>query len=204
MIGNTKEATAILEAISKYGCITAEQAPYFMPESPISRENYHESIINYLVSSRQILRDGNYLCSLKCKFGNQKITDSIWTMIEIIEKLTTSSYHISELLEESFNGNKPETIGFILNSSKVIRLIPVYSSADITSILFSQEKYYSTGHKRGEEASSDLIYYLVLRDTNLLQEISKLNLTYPYKLAFLEGDMSVRPSIRLLQPPKKG
>lgn len=204
MIGNTKEATAILEAISKFGCISIEQAAYFMPQTLVKRENYHEIIINYLVSSKQVIRQDDIICSLNQKYGKPEIIDSIWAMIEILEKLSTSDLHISELLEESFNGNKPETIGFILNSNKVIRIIPVFSSGDITNILFSQERYYSTGHNYGDEENSDLIYYFVLRDTKLLQNISKLNLTYPYKIAFLADGETTRPSIKLLQPPKKG
>lgn len=203
MYSNTKETTAILNAVTTFGCIAINQIPYFMPANNIKRDNYPDSIIGYLLSSNQISKDGDCLCSLRVKHKQQEIIDSIWVMIEIKEKLSSTAVNYDEFLEECFVGSKPETLGFILNSSKVIRLIPVNSTADVTQVFFAQEKYYATGHKATYEDDSDLIYYLIVKDKLLLQDIANLNLTFPYKLAFMEEYEAERPTIKLLQPPKK-
>lgn len=203
MNNNTKEATAILEAVSKFGCISIEQAAYFMPPTLISKEKYHENIINHFVYTKQLVKDGDAVCSPNCKYAHKETIDSIWAMIEILERLSTTDAPISEALEESYAGTKPETLTFILDGSKIIHTIPVYSSGDITSILFAQEKYYANGHKHGDEENSNSIYYFVLRDSKFLQDISKLNLTFPYKIAYLTDNGNARPAIKLLQPPKK-
>lgn len=201
VFSNSKESKLILDIVNRYGCLAKDQIKYFFKFDPNRPNRDFSSTINYLVSTHQVVEDGNILCSKSLGAKEIEVIDSIWVLIQMIEKYSTEGVPCDEECREAFAGDKPETIGFFLNKETVIKLIPIYSSNDITGALFVQERFYST-HNRGDEEKTPVCYYFVLRDKDRLKALSDAGLTIKHKVAFLSGELFEKPEIKFLNPPK--
>lgn len=198
---NSKETQMVLDIINKYGCLAKDQIKYFLREDPNRPNRDFSPMINYIVSSHQVVEDGNVLCSKSLGHADAEIIDSIWVLITMIEKYSTQNVPKYEECRDAFCGDKPETIGFFLNKNVIIRLIPVYSDSDVTSALFVQERFYST-HNKGDESKVPLCYYFIVRNKTKLKSLSELELTINHKVAMLSGELFEKPEIKFLTPPK--
>lgn len=199
---NSKDAQFILDVVNKYGCLAKDQIKYFFKFDPNRPNRDFSHTINYLVSTHQVIEDDNVLCSKSTGAADIETIDSIWVLINMIERFSSEGVSNDEEVREAFCGDKPETIGFFLNKQTVIRLIPVYSSNDITGALFVQERFYST-HNIGDEDKVPVCYYFIIRDKERLKALSDINLTINHKVALLSGDLFTKPEIKYLNPPKQ-
>lgn len=195
-IDSTKESKAILDTIYKFGCITEEQLPYFMPPSDRKTENYHLVVCNHLLAARLITKIGE---KSFCPFVNgqhsQAMIDSIWVMIDILNDGNMDT-PLSEKLEISFKAEFPESLCFIKDFSKTVKILPVETLSQIALIPFVEDRFYASANaKPGEEVKKKSMELIIIRDKSYLDEIKNLSLSIPYCIALLEGNLDAKPNI---------
>lgn len=201
----TKESQAIRDAIYRYGCVTQDQLEYFMPPTARKRDNYHAVICNHLISAKIAARTDNGVVFPYINNGySQAMIDAVWVMIDILSD-ENSEIPLSEKMEVSFKGDHPETLCFIKDSADSVKVIAIETASQIPLLTFAQEKYYaSVGRRPGEEIKQRSITIITIRDKSLLNEIGKIGLTIPHKIAYLDGGLLDKPTIKYFgAAPKK-
>lgn len=196
MIASTKESKAIMDAIYKFGCLAEEQLPYFMPPTSRKTENYHVVVCNHLLAARLITKitDTSYCPYINGQYS-QAMIDSVWVMIDLLND-GKADPPLSEKLEISFKAEYPETLCFIKDFSKTVKILPIETTAQIALIPFVQERFYASANaKPGEEVKKKSLELIVIRDKAFLEEIKKLDISIPYRVALLEGEYDKKPTI---------
>lgn len=196
MIAFTKESESIMDAIYKFGCIAEEQLPYFMPPTSRKTENYHKVVCNHLLAARLITKiSDNAYCPYVNGQYSQSMIDSIWVMIDLLND-SQNDVPMNERLEISFKAEHPETLCFIKDSAKTVKILPVETVSEIPLIPFVQERFYASANaKPGEEVKKKSLEIIVIRDRAFMETIKQLNISIPHRIALLEGDYNKMPSI---------
>lgn len=191
------ETVAILNAVTHFGCILKSQAIEFMPPSPYNREEKFKKIINNMLATQKIKAKDEFLTSLESGIDYNAI-DSLWVMMEINKKLSSSPVPLYELIEESFVGTGTEKINFILDKKRIVHIVPINIDTDLTTAVFLQDKYFAKGNGADDENARNL-YFFVFRNRDLAEAFTKLKLTVPHGVAILEGGIKEKPVITLFQ-----
>lgn len=196
MIASTKESKSILDTIYKFGCIAEEQLPYFMPPTNRKTENYHVVVCNHLRAARLITKiTDNAYCPFVNGQYSQAMIDSLWVMIDILDD-GNAEIPMNEKMEVSFKAEYPETLCFIRDFSKTFKILPIETLSQIALIPFVQERFYASANaKPGDEINRKSLELILIREKSFLDEIKKLNLSIPYRIALLEGERDQKPTI---------
>jgi len=188
------DAQLLYELICKVGSITTPQAARVLKNTHSDPEN----IVKFLCMKRYT-KWLNELYSIPFYRSevNLGAINCLWVLLDLIsdnEGVITNE----DALEQIIEGNGIVDFSYIQNSSKVVNMINVKES-DFSKIVASKQRFYDyTGVQVGEEKKAGVVYIYVTSSKEMVTEIKNSNITFPYKIAFLEGDLANGPTVTYL------
>ena len=193
----TVAGEAAKNAIMKFKCMLIPQIRYFLPEHTMQyKDDKSMAICKYLSKEKYVTMDENYIYSRGNSLMDVNMVDCIWAMIDMLEPENKDDIPLSEALKQAFILERPESLCFIRKNTEIIRVMAVETEAEIPLIAFTQEKILQLKEVQpGHEHEIEDILLIVIRNENMLNKISNINIKIPHKIAYLEGGMLEKPKV---------
>lgn len=191
---NIMEHTAELQkTILKYGCMCMAQTEYFMLPTETGKriDDYSIKTVKALASRNTISYEGDIVMPARNRKYDEKMIDALWIMIDYYRSYFPDSC-LFEAQKQSFSAEYPLELTFIDPQSIMVKVIVLQSSAQLTDLLFEQERFYKT-YEKGNEDKARTLYIIALRNEELLPEIEAYNITIPHKICLMQGDITQYP-----------
>lgn len=184
-----EETRIVINLLNKFGALTIDQIKKMCENTGFNPK----PMISFLCNNRMIqFLDENYAVLQNRPEYNPEILYCLWVMLDKIKK--PNIIRSSEIRSANTCDNGIE-ICFI-NDAKVIEYITFIDTASIAKVSMIQDTFYSvTGVKPGEEDKCRRVYTFVVNNEEVMDILADMNLTIPYIVAYVEGDLEGIPSI---------
>ena len=189
------ETRVILNLLNQFDALTIEQIKRIFKGTKFNPK----PMIAYLCNNRTIkFLDNNYAMLQNISTYKPETLYSVWVMLDRIK-----AERISDSLDLSSARNGSDDNGtdiVYINNGKLIEYITFIDEMTLTKVSYIQDTFYtSTGVKPGQEEKSNRLYTFVIKDLSILETLSEMQLTIPFMVAYIEGDLEGIPSIEYYQ-----
>ena len=191
------EARDIMVLLNKFGALTMPQVNKLFEGS-----NYNPNpTIAFLCKIRQIqYLDNNYVVLQNKPQYSIETLYCLWVMLDKISKnlenqgKTGTIINTMEVRTASACSNGMEVV--FINSKKTAEYLTFIDKTTISKVSLTQDTFYvSTGVVPGKEKTCQRLYTFVVKDEETMEIIGDMNLTIPYQIAYIEGDLTGVPTI---------
>ncbi|MCR4902197.1 MAG: hypothetical protein K6A23_05005 [Butyrivibrio sp.] len=185
----SEETRVTVNLLNKFGGLTIAQVNKMFEGTGFRPK----PMISFLCNSRMIqFLDDNFVVLQNRPEYNPETLYCIWVMLDKIKEPNIAKSNAIKSANPCDNGIE---IAFI-NNSKLIEYITFIDKANIAKVSLIQDTFYtSTGCKPGEEEESRRLYTFVVNDEAVMDTLAEMNLTIPFMVAFIEGDLKEVPNI---------
>lgn len=171
----------LLKGINTFGCLTKEQLCLYTSNYMKTSESKVESSLHHLIKSQLIEADLKLTYACKNKFGyDQASIDKFWVLYEYA-KSCNADFDPASLTDNMTTNAYPIDNMFLAPDGKLLRIMTVYSSADISKLAFYEENVRS--HKKTKQ-SIDTIF-VITGSEELLTEMFNIDYDYPIRYALV-------------------
>lgn len=184
-----EETRVTINMLNKFGALTIEQIKKMCEGTGFNPK----PMIAYLCNSRVIqFLDNNYAVLQNRPSYNPETLYCLWVMLDKIKE--PNIIKSSEIRGANTCDNGIEVC--FINKSKAIEYITFIDKASISKVSMIQDTFYtSTGVKPGDEKNSQRLYTFVVNDEEVMEMLAEMELTIPFMVAYIEGDLSEVPGI---------
>lgn len=188
-----EETRVYLNLLNKFGALTIEQIKKICEGTRFNPK----TMINFLSNNRmiQILEDNYIVLQTKQTYSPESLY-CLWVMLDKIKE---------ENLLKSLELNSANTCDngielCFINKSKVIEYVAFVDMANIAKVSLIQDTFYTTtGVKPGNEDKCRRLYTFVVNDEEVMEVLAEMNLTIPFMVAYIDGELTDVPSIEYYQ-----
>lgn len=184
-----EETRMTMNMLNKFGALTLEQINKMCNGTKFNPK----PMLAYLSNSRMIqFLDDNYAVLQNRPEYNPETLYCLWVMLDKIK--SDNILKSSELRSANPCDNGIEVC--FINDAKMIEYIAFIDKANIAKVSLIQDTFYTTtGVTPGYEEKCHRLYTFVVNDEEVLDILAEMELTIPYIVAFIEGDLTGIPSI---------
>ena len=192
-----KEVSSVMNT---FKCLTEEEIEEFFPSDAYTKSKVKGTVL-YLVDTRRTLLYGdggrNHDIVIEARFRqySQKMIDATWVLLDTVGKNSPDEDTIL-IHQKVVTAEYPSDLAYIIKN-KLIKFIALDTTSDLSKVLLAQENFYGRGEGvRGKENESYTSFIFITRNMEILDGLEDLDITIPHKIAFLEGDIHTRPTIK--------
>ena len=192
-----KEVSSVMNT---FKCLTEEEIEEFFPSDAYTKSKVKGTVL-YLVDTRRTLLYGdggrNHDIVIESRFRqySQKMIDATWVLLDTVGKNSPDEDTIL-IHQKVVTAEYPSDLAYIIKN-KLIKFIALDTTSDISKVLLAQENFYGRGEGvRGKENESYTSFIFITRNMEILDGLEEIDITIPHKIAFLEGDIHARPTIK--------
>lgn len=179
---------AVLLALDRFGCLSIEQIPYFVPPYTSINDKYISSICRHLLLTRQAnFINNEYLVPYKVNEVDESIILSIWTFIDLLK----DNDKIYSFYRNCPAPKYPCNACYIKDNAVLCSIIPILTPSDLSKILIENEKFASYDPNSGLKRE----YVLAVKDLYVIDDLPNFQPQFPIKIAHVEGDLKTRPKV---------
>ncbi len=189
----TPEARLFVNLLQKFHCLTIGQIKKIYGGTGFKVK----PMLAYLCDVRLIkFIDDNFAILQEISSYNPETLYCIWVMLDKIdnqkgifaqEEIRTACPCDNGIELCFLNKDRMNTD----SNSKVIEYITYIDNTSIAKLSLIQDTFYNaTGVARGNEAESQRRYTFVVQDENVMDVIANMNITVPFMIAYIQGDIS--------------
>lgn len=191
------EARTIINLLNKFGSLTIGQINKLFEGS-----NFNPiPTLAFLSKSRLIqFIDDNYAVLENRPNYKPETLYCLWVMLDKIGSTIEDNPNIRNISHsQEITSANPCDNGVevcFINGSKMIEYVLYVDKTTISKISLIQDTFYtSTGTKPGEEERCKRLYTIVTKDEEIMDTIAEMNLTIPFVIALIEGELTEIPTI---------
>ena len=184
-----EETRVVVNLLNKFGALTIDQIRKMFEGTGFNPK----PMISFLCNSRMIqFIDDNYAVLQNRPEYRPESLYCLWVMLDKIKDKNIAKS--SEIRSASPCDNGVE-VAFI-NRAKIIEYISFIDKASISKVSMIQDTFYTaTGCRPGEEKESLRLYTFVVNDEDVMDTLAEMELTIPFMVAYVEGDLTEVPEI---------
>lgn len=188
-----EETRVYLNLLNKFGALTIDQIKKLAENTNFNPK----PMISFLSNNRMIqFLENNYAVLQNRPTYNPETLYCVWVMLDKIKQ--DNLLKSPEITSASPCDNGIELC--FINGSKVIEYVAFVDMANIAKVSLIQDTFYSTtGVKPGEEDKCRRLYTFVVKDEEVMDVLAEMNLTIPFMVAYIEGELTEIPSIEYYQ-----
>ena len=193
----TPEARALLNLLNKYGSLTLPQIYKLFRTDRFNPQK----MIAFLckVHAIQFLEDNYAVLQNRPNYSIETLY-CIWVMLDKVEKNMQKQGKTGFLWDTNDvkTSNRTSTVSEVMfiSNNRVSEYLTYIDRTTIAKVSMIQDTFYvSTGVTPGNEKSSDRLYTFVVKDEEIMEIIGDMNLTIPYQIAYISGDLTGVPTI---------
>lgn len=188
-----EETRVVVNLLNKFGALTIDQIKKLFEGTKFNPK----PMIAYLCNTRMIqFIDNNYAVLQNHPEYNPETLYCLWVMLDRIKEPNMA--RTAEIRSASACDNGIEVC--FINKAKAIEYITFIDKTSISKVSLIQDTFYtSTGVKPGDEAHSRRLYTFVVNDEEVMESLGDMELTIPFMVAYIEGDLTEVPNIEYYQ-----
>lgn len=183
------ETRVVVNLLKQFGVLTLEQIRILFEGSTF----LPMPMISFLCNARiiQFLEDSYAVLQNNPSFQVETIY-CVWVMLD---KISQSPKAFSKEVKSANACDNGIEVCFI-NEKQTIEYITFVDSNSISKVSLLQDTFYNrTGVSVGNEENAHRLYTFVVNEETVMESLSKMQLTIPYMVAFVEGEVTGVPKI---------
>lgn len=193
MAALAEETRTVLGLVDSFGALTVDQIKKLFEGTNFKIK----PMISFLCNKyRTRFIEDNYLV---IQSKPQYTPETLYCLWVMLDKIKTPNMARSSEIKSASPGDKGIDICFI-NRGKVIEYITFIDKTSIVKVSMLQDTFYATtGVKPGDEKKSQRLYTFVITDEEVMDILGEMELTIPFMIAYVEGDLTEVPTIEYYQ-----
>lgn len=183
------ETRLVLNMLQRFGSLTMSQTRKIFEGTNFNPDQ----MIAYMCKSRMIqyINDQYIVLQNRPSF-NLETLYCVWVMID---KIRESDSDMEKTLMTANRCDNGCEVCFISNFNTVEYITYISGKSLSRAVLLQSTFYTETGVERGKEADAHRLYTFVVKEEEVMEEIAKLKLPFPWVIAYIEGDVTDIPQI---------
>ena len=185
----SEETRITFNLIDKFGALTVDQINKLFE----GKEFNPRRMMAFMRKNRmtQFLDDNFVVLENRLSYAPETLY-CVWVMLDKIKAPYIAGSQEIKSANPCDNGVE---ICFI-NDGSILEYITFIDNTSIFKVSMIQDTFYtSTGVKRGEEDKCRRLYTFVVKDEEVMDILADMELTIPFMIAFVEGDLNGVPSV---------